>query len=208
MPAEQYAIQTGVHPAVSTQANIERYRQQLDNLGFSFDWSRQINTSEPNYYKWTQWIFSLLFDHYYDQKSNKAKPISELVAYFATYGSEKSNAYSQDDPTFTAEQWQQMTAKEKDNVLMSYRLAYRKTSFVNWCEELGTVLANDEVKDGVSERGGFPVVKKPMLQWALRITAYAERLLNGLDNIDFTDALKTQQRNWICLLYTSPSPRD
>ena len=164
LPAEQYAIQTGVHPAVSTQANIERYRQQLDNLGFSFDWSRQINTSEPNYYKWTQWIFSLLFDHYYDQKSNKAKPISELVAYFATYGSGKPNAYSQDDPTFTAEQWQQMAAKEKDNVLMSYRLAYRN-KFCKLREELGTVLANDEVKDGVSER--WISRCKNRCQWAL-----------------------------------------
>lgn len=197
LPAEQYAIQTGVHPAVSTNQNINFYRKQLDNLGFSFDWSRSVNTSDPKYYKWTQNIFLKLFGHYYNTANDKAASIDSLVAIFEQEGNANVQAASTQEEIFTSDDWNGFSAKEKDDVLMNYRLAYRKVGFVNWCEELGTVLANDEVKDGVSERGGFPVIKKPMRQWALRITAYAERLLNGLDAVDFSEALKTQQRNWI-----------
>jgi leucyl-tRNA synthetase len=197
LPAEQYAIQTGVHPAVSTSENIRFYRKQLDNLGFSFDWSRSVNTSDPSYYKWTQHIFLKIFGHYYNNETNKATPIETLVATFEQEGNANVQATSSQETTFSAEEWSGYSPKEQDDVLMNYRLAYRKVGFVNWCEELGTVLANDEVKDGVSERGGYPVVKKPMRQWALRITAYAERLLDGLEQVDFSEALKTQQRNWI-----------
>ena len=197
LPAEQYAVQMGVHPAVSTAENIKRYREQMDNIGFSFDWSREVNTSDPNYYKWTQWIFIQLFEHYYNNDLQKAMPITDLVGRFENDGNAKVNAASTQDDKFTAEEWNSMSSKEKDDVLMNYRLAYRKTSYVNWCEALGTVLANDEVKDGVSERGGYPVEKRPMLQWSLRITAYAERLLLELDHVDWTDSLKAQQRNWI-----------
>ena len=197
LPAEQHAIKKGVHPAVSTAINMKAYRQQLDNLGFCFDWSRSVNTSDPKYYKWTQSIFLKLFNHYYDMGEERARPISELVAQFEVDGNAKVQAHHSEEGEFTAEEWNRYSAKQKDEVLMNYRLAYRKVSFVNWCEELGTVLANDEVKDGVSERGGYPVTRRPMKQWALRITAYAERLLQGLENIDFSEALKTQQRNWI-----------
>ncbi len=197
LPAEQYAIKTGVHPAVSTAENMERYRAQLDNLGFCFDWDRQVNTSDPKYYKWTQSIFLKIFEHYYDTHQQKAAPISALVATFQKEGNANVQAASSQEEIFTAAQWNQFSAREQSDILMNYRLAYRKTSFVNWCEELGTVLANDEVKDGVSERGGHPVTKKPMLQWALRIIAYAERLLNGLEEVEFSEALKTQQKNWI-----------
>lgn len=197
LPAEQYAIQTGVHPAVSTAQNVKRYREQLDKLGFSYDWSREVNTSDPNYYKWTQQIFLWLFEHYYDTKANRAMPLHILTTQFEEGGSEAVNAHHGHEDEFSAEDWKNYSAKEKDEILMNYRLAYRKIGYVNWCEELGTVLANDEVKDGLSERGGFPVVQKPMLQWALRITAYAQRLLDGLETVDFSEALKTQQRNWI-----------
>lgn len=197
LPAEQYAIQTGVHPAVSTATNIDRYRKQLDNLGFSFDWDRQVNTSEPEYYKWTQWIFLQLFSHYYDLEADQAVPIEILVNYFETHGNINVKAHSNQDFTFTSAEWNAFSPKKKDEILMNYRLAYRKTSYVWWCEALGTVLANDEVKDGVSERGGHPVVKKAMLQWSLRITAYAERLLNDLDTLEWSDAMKAMQRNWI-----------
>lgn len=197
LPAEQYAIQTGVHPAVSTAKNMKFFRQQLDNLGFSFDWSRQVNTSDPKYYKWTQSIFLDLFKHYYNNKTNKAAPIATLISTFEQEGNATIDAATAQEETFTAAQWNGYNNKEQDDILMNYRLAYRKMGFVNWCEELGTVLANDEVKDGVSERGGYPVVKKPMRQWALRITAYAERLLTGLEDVDFSEALKMQQRNWI-----------
>lgn len=197
LPAEQYAIQTGVHPAVSTSENIGSYRKQLDNLGFSFDWSRSVNTSDPKYYKWTQHIFLKIFGHYYNNETNKASSIESLVAIFEQEGNATVQAASSQETTFTADEWNGYSPKEQDDILMNYRLAYRKVGFVNWCEELGTVLANDEVKDGVSERGGYPVVKKPMRQWALRITAYAERLLDGLEQVDFSEALKTQQRNWI-----------
>lgn len=197
LPAEQYAIQTGVHPAVSTDKNIKRYRNQLDNLGFSFDWSREVKTSDPSYYKWTQWIFLQLFDHFYDNSVQKAKPVSVLTEHFNQYGNQGLNVATSIDYIFTASEWYAFTDSRKDEILMNYRLAYRKIGYVNWCEALGTVLANDEVKDGVSERGGHPVEKKAMMQWALRITAYAERLLNDLDTLEWTDALKAMQRNWI-----------
>ena len=197
LPAEQYAIQTGVHPAVSTFENIERYRQQLQNIGLSFDWSREVITCDPHYYRWTQWIFLQLYSHYYDLSIQKAKPIGFLIEHFQQHGNHGLQAACGDSKWFTAEEWNSFSTKQKDDVLMNYRLAYRKTAYVNWCEALGTVLANDEIKDGVSERGGHPVEKKPMLQWALRITAYADRLLNDLDQLEWSEALKTMQRNWI-----------
>jgi leucyl-tRNA synthetase len=197
LPAEQYAIQTGVHPAVSTEKNIIRYRAQLENLGFSFDWSREVRTSDPGYYKWTQWVFLQLFNNYYCQEENLAQPISELTAIFETKGNAQVHAANSQEGTFTAEEWNAMTPKQRDDVLMNYRLAYRKMTYVWWCEELGTVLANDEVKDGFSERGGHPVERKPMLQWSLRITAYAERLLNDLADIEFSDSMTKMQTNWI-----------
>ena len=197
LPAEQYAIQTGIHPAVSTRDNINRYREQLINIGLNFDWSREVNTSEPSYYKWTQWIFLKLYSHYYNILEKKAKPITKLENLFEESGNKNSNAWNNQDIIFSASEWNAMSPKEKDEVLMNYRLAYRKTGYVNWCEALGTVLANDEIKDGVSERGGHPVEKRPMLQWALRITAYAERLLNDLENLEWSDALKNMQKNWV-----------
>jgi leucyl-tRNA synthetase len=197
LPAEQYAIQTGVHPAHSTAKNIERYREQLDNLGFSFDWSREVRTCDPSYYKWTQWIFLKLFNSYYDTKDQKAKPIKELITHFEQKGSNGIAAFGTPPPAFTASEWAAWPPSEKDQILMNYRLAYRKTTYVNWCEALGTVLANDEVKDGVSERGGYPVERKPMLQWSLRITAYAERLLNDLESLEWSEAMKKMQANWI-----------
>ncbi|MFZ1750976.1 MAG: class I tRNA ligase family protein [Saprospiraceae bacterium] len=197
LPAEQYAIQSGVHPAVSTDENIKRYREQLDNIGLSFDWSREVKTSDPKYYKWTQWIFLQLYHHYYDLGADKAMPIETLVTSFAQDGNSKVVAVNSQDAIFSAQDWNEMTSKQKDDVLMNYRLAYRKVGYVNWCEALGTVLANDEVKDGFSERGGHPVEKKAMMQWSLRITAYAERLLRDLDTLEWSDALKSMQRNWI-----------
>ncbi|MEN0004025.1 MAG: leucine--tRNA ligase [Bacteroidota bacterium] len=197
LPAEQYAIQTGVHPAASTAKNINRYREQLDNLGFSFDWSREVQTSDPSYYKWTQWIFLQLFEHYYDQEAEKAMTIEALVARFEQEGNGTVKAATTQDTVFSADEWKAMSAKMQDTILMNYRLAYRKETFVNWCEALGTVLANDEVKDGVSERGGFPVERRPMLQWSLRITAYAERLLNDLQSLEWSEAMKKMQSNWI-----------
>lgn len=197
LPAEEYALQTGIHPAVSTQQNMERYREQLSNLGFSFDWSREVYTCDPKYYKWTQWIFTQLFSHYYDMADDAAKSIANLVATFEKEGNANVKAATTQTDTFTADEWKAMSNIEKSDILTNYRLAYRKIGYVNWCEELGTVLANDQVKDGVSERGGYPVVQKAMTQWYLRITAYAERLLNDLDTIDWSDALKTIQGNWI-----------
>ncbi len=197
LPAEQYAIETGIHPEMTTRINTQRYRQQLDNLGFSYDWSRQVSTNAPDYYRWTQEIFLQLFGHYYDKAADKARPISELVALFEREGNAHTQAHTSQETTFSAEEWAAMSTAERENVLMNYRLAYRKVGFVNWCEALGTVLANDEVKEGLSERGGHPVVKKHILQWALRITAYADRLLAGLDTVQYPDAIKTQQRNWI-----------
>ena len=197
LPAEQYAISTGVHPAVSTNENIARYRSQLDNLGFNYDWSREVKTCDPSYYKWTQWIFLQLFDHYYDLTMDKALPISSLISQFESEGNSKVKAATTQGENFSASAWQAMDDVAQAEVLMNYRLAYRKVGFVNWCEALGTVLANDEVKDGVSERGGFPVERRPMMQWSLRITAYAERLLSNLDKLDWPDALKSMQQNWI-----------
>ncbi len=196
LPAEQYAIQSGVHPAISTDNNIVTYRSQLDNIGFSFDWSREVKTSDPSYYKWTQWIFTQLYDHYYDINHDCARPLNELIQKFELHGSTVNAANSLDKP-FTAEEWKNMSAYEKDQILMNYRLAYRKTGYVNWCEALGTVLANDEIKDGLSERGGYPVERKAMMQWFLRITAYAHRLLSDMQDLDWSDALKTMQSNWI-----------
>jgi leucyl-tRNA synthetase len=197
LPAEQYAIQTGVHPAKSTAKNIERYRQQLDNIGFSFDWSREVRTCDPSYYKWTQWIFLQLYQHYYDTAAGQARPIAELIAEFESHGNGRVKAASDQESHFSAEEWKALSAKEQDDILMNYRLAYRQRTFVNWCEALGTVLANDEVKDGVSERGGYPVERRPMMQWSLRITAYAERLLSDLEELEWSDAMKAMQRNWI-----------
>ena len=197
LPAEQYAIQTGQHPAITTERNIKRYRQQLDRLGFSFDWEREIRTSDPKYYKWTQWMFKNLFKSWYDKKENKAQPIEKLIRHFEEKGTRDSNAVYSKKLNFTKENWQNYTAIEKEKVLMNYRLAFLSESMVNWCPELGTVLANDEVKEGVSERGGYPVEQKKMMQWSLRISAYSQRLLDGLDKVDFTTSLKEQQKNWI-----------
>ncbi len=197
LPAEQYAIQTGIHPAESTATNMQRYRQQFDLIGFSFDWDRKVETSEPAYYKWTQWAFARMFDSYYDVAAGRARPIADLEAAFAKTGSAGITAASDATRTFSASDWNGFSRKRQSEVLMDYRIAYRKQTFVNWCEALGTVLANDEIKDGVSERGGHPVEKRPMLQWCLRTSAYAQRLLDDLDELEWTDSLKTQQRNWI-----------
>ena len=198
LPAEQYAIQTGQHPAVTTEANIKRYREQLDKIGFSFDWDREVRTCDPKYYHWTQWAFQQMFSHFYCKKCEKALPISELVKHFEEKGTEGTESLAQSEELhFTAEEWKQMSDVEKQQVLMNYRIAYLGETMVNWCPKLGTVLANDEVVDGVSERGGYPVVQKKMKQWCLRVSAYAQRLLDGLDKIDWTDSLKETQRNWI-----------
>lgn len=198
LPAEQYAIQTGQHPAITTEANIKRYREQLDQIGFSFDWSREVRTSNPEYYKWTQWVFIQLFNSWYNNESNKAESIEALVTSFEKVGNQAINAACDDDtPMFTAEDWQGYTEKEKQQILLKYRLAYLADAEVNWCPALGTVLANDEIVNGVSERGGHPVIRKKMTQWMMRITAYAQRLLEGLDTIDWPQPLKDSQTNWI-----------
>lgn len=198
LPAEQYAIQTGQHPEVTTQTNIARYREQLDKIGFCYDWSREIRTCDPEYYKWTQWTFKRMFLSYYDTQACKAMPITELVARFEKEGAGADTpAASSQVLTFTAEEWKAMDAKQQSDVLMNYRIAYLGNTMVNWCPKLGTVLANDEVSEGVSLRGGYPVEQKVMYQWCLRVSAYAERLLQGLDTIDWTDSLKETQRNWI-----------
>ena len=197
LPAEQYAIDTGVHPSESTAVNVKRYKEQMLRLGLSYDWDRAVNTSDPNYYKWTQWIIGQVFEHWYDKTQDKARPISELRDYLAEHGTVDLNAAQSEQLDLTAHAWGEMNAKEQSDVLMNYRLAFRSISYVNWCEALGTVLANDEVKDGRSERGNHPVVQKPMLQWSLRITAYADRLLEGLERVEYSDGLKAQQRNWI-----------
>jgi len=198
LPAEQYAIQTGQHPAVTTEANIKTYRRQLDQMGFSFDWSREVRTSSPEYYEWTQWIFIQLFNSWYNNASNKAEPINELINVFSAHGNATVDAIC-DEATevFTADQWNAMSSERQQQILLQYRLTYLAETEVNWCPELGTVLANDEIINGVSERGGYPVIRKKMTQWSMRISAYAERLLQGLDSIDWTDALKESQRNWI-----------
>lgn len=197
LPAEQYAIQTGTHPAITTEKNIERYREQLDRLGFSYDWSREVKTCDPNYYKWTQWTFIQLFNSWYNKSSDKAEPISNLIDIFSKEGNAKVNACTSDENIFTAEQWNNFTETEQQEKLMNYRLAYRAESTVNWCTELGTVLANDEVSEGLSVRGGHPVERKKMMQWLLRISAYADRLLNGLEKLDWSESIKEIQRNWI-----------
>ncbi|EZH74828.1 leucyl-tRNA synthetase [Aquimarina atlantica] len=198
LPAEQYAIQTGQHPAITTKENIARYREQLDKIGFSFDWSREVKTSDPNFYKWTQWIFIELFNSWYDKDTDKARTIDDLEAIFTSEGNAKINAVCDEDITaFTAADWNNFSSKEKQEVLLKYRLTYLAETEVNWCPQLGTVLANDEIVNGVSERGGYPVIRKKMTQWSMRISAYAERLLQGLETIDWTDSLKESQRNWI-----------
>ena len=198
LPAEQYAIQTGQHPAVTTEANIKTYRRQLDQMGFSFDWSKEVRTSSPEYYKWTQWIFIQLFNSWYNKSTDKATPISTLIQLFSSGGNSRVQAVCDDSIlAFTADEWNAFLPKQQQEILLQYRLTYLAETEVNWCPELGTVLANDEIIGGVSERGGYPVVRKKMTQWSMRISAYAERLLQGLNTIDWTDALKESQRNWI-----------
>ena len=197
LPAEQYAIQTGQHPEITTKKNINRYREQLDKIGFCYDWDREIKTCEPEYYKWTQWAFIKMFDSWYCQRADAAKPISMLVDIFNEQGNAKVKAACTETPVFTAEEWKSYDEKKQQEILMNYRIAYLADISVNWCPELGTVLANDEVSEGLSVRGGFPVEQKVMRQWSLRVSAYAQRLLDGLDKIDWTDSLKETQRNWI-----------
>ncbi|WP_368242291.1 leucine--tRNA ligase [Butyricimonas virosa] len=197
LPAEQYAIQTGQHPAITTEKNIRRYREQMDKIGFSFDWDREIRTCDPEYYKWTQWTFIQMFNSFYCYDEQKAMPITELVKAFEAVGTQGLNVACGEEMNFTAEEWKRKSTKEQQEILLNYRLAYLADTMVNWCPQLGTVLANDEVKEGLSLRGGYPVVQKKMRQWSLRVSAYAQRLLDGLDNIDWSDSLKDIQRNWI-----------
>jgi leucyl-tRNA synthetase len=197
LPAEQYAIQTGQHPAVTTEKNIARYREQLDKIGFSYDWDREFRTCEPSYYKWTQWTFIQMFNHYYDNATNKAEKIEKLIAEFESNGNTNIDCANSCEMSFSAEQWNAFSEKEQQDILLDYRLAYLSETMVNWCEQLGTVLANDEVKEGLSVRGGYPVTQKKMKQWQLRVSAYAERLLTGLDNVDWSNSLKEIQKNWI-----------
>ena len=198
LPAEQYAIQTGQHPAITTETNIKRYREQLDKIGFSFDWDREVRTCDPKYYKWTQWAFQKMFNSFYCLKCQKAMPIEELVKMFEEKGSAAAeNVAKSEELSFTAEEWKAMNEKEQQQVLMNYRIAYIGETMVNWCAGLGTVLANDEVVDGVSERGGYPVVQKKMRQWCLRVSAYSQRLLDGLSTVDWSDSIKETQKNWI-----------
>src|SRR5690606_24170696 len=208
LPAEQYAIQTGQHPAVTTKVNIEGgvdkqgnvipgYRNQLDKIGFSFDWDREVRTSDPSYYKWTQWIFKQLFNSWYNKDTDKAEQIDTLIEQFKTNGNTNVNAESADVEHFSAEDWNRWSEEEQQKMLLNYRIAFLSDTWVNWCPALGTVLANDEIKDGVSERGGHPVEQKLMRQWSMRITAYAERLLSGLEGLDWSESIKDIQRNWI-----------
>ena len=197
LPTEQYAIQTGQHPSITTEKNIARYREQLDKIGFSFDWEREVRTCDPEYYHWTQWAFQRMFDSYYDYNDGKAKPISNLVLHFEEEGTLNLNVAQGEEKTFSARNWISMNEREQQETLMNYRIAYLGETMVNWCPGLGTVLANDEVVDGVSERGGYPVVQKKMKQWCLRVSAYAQRLLDGLENVNWTDSMKETQRNWI-----------
>src|SRR5690554_6666175 len=219
LPAEQYAIQTGQHPAITTETNIKRYREQLDKIGFSFDWSREVRTSDPEYYKWTQWIFIQLFNSYYCKDADQALPIDELIEVFEIEGNHRISAVCDDDITiFSSDEWNAFSSEEKQKILLKYRLTYLAETEVNWCPALGTVLANDEIVNGVSERGGHPVIRKKMTQWSMRISAYAERLLQGLETIDWTESLKESQRNWIGksvdtevvfkILTPSPSPKE
>ena len=198
LPTEQYAIQTGQHPAVTTEENIKRYRYQLDRMGFSFDWDREIRTSEPGYYKWTQWIFSLLFNSWYDTKSDRARSIKELSEFLEKNGTKKLYAYTNEDyAEISSKTWLSSDEKFRQEFILKFRLAYLSDSYVNWCPGLGTVLANDEVVNGLSERGGYPVEIKKMKQWKLRVSSYAQRLLNGLQEIDWPEPLKEMQKNWI-----------
>ena len=197
LPAEQYAIQTGQHPAVTTEKNIKRYREQLDKIGFSFDWSREVRTCDPNYYHWTQWAFERMFESYYDHRANQARPISELVRHFEEEGTLDLDVAQSEPLVFSARDWRSMNEKEQQQTLMNYRIAYLGETMVNWCQELGTVLANDEVVEGVSVRGGYPVVQRKMRQWCLRVSAYAQRLLDGLDMVAWSDSIKETQRNWV-----------
>nr|HPN23292.1 class I tRNA ligase family protein [Tenuifilaceae bacterium] len=197
LPAEQYAIQTGQHPAITTDNNIKRYREQLDKIGFSYDWDREFRTCDPSYYKWTQWAFIQMFKHWYNNQAQKAEPIEKLIAEFEKHGNSKVDAVCSEVKAFTAEDWKSMTEVEQQEVLLAYRLAYLADVMVNWCPALGTVLANDEVKEGFSVRGGHPVEQRKMRQWCLRISAYAERLLNDMETLEWTDSLKEIQRNWI-----------
>ncbi|MEG1648630.1 MAG: class I tRNA ligase family protein, partial [Rikenellaceae bacterium] len=197
LPAEQYAIQTGQHPAITTENNIARYREQMDKIGFSYDWDREVRTCEPEYYKWTQWAFMKMFEHYFDTKAQKALPIQKLISHLETNGTEGLTAACTEELTFTAEEWKKFDETQKEQTLQNYRIAFRAATLVNWCEQLGTVLANDEVKDGLSERGGFPVEQRQMMQWSIRVTAYADRLLFGLDNLQWSESLKEIQRNWM-----------
>jgi leucyl-tRNA synthetase len=201
LPAEQYAIQTGQHPAITTEQNIKRYREQLDKIGFSFDWDREVQTCDPEYYKWTQWAFIKMFESYYlpptPSTRGGAKPISELVEHFEKFGTAGLNVAQTEELHFSAEEWKAKSEKEKQETLMNYRIAYLADTMVNWCADLGTVLANDEVSEGLSIRGGYPVEQRKMRQWSLRVSAYAQRLLDGLDKIDWTESLKETQRNWI-----------
>ncbi|MCF8332155.1 MAG: leucine--tRNA ligase [Bacteroidales bacterium] len=197
LPAEQYAIQTGTHPAVTTEKNIKRYREQLDQIGFSFDWEREVQTCDPKYYKWTQWTFIRLFEHWFDKTQNKARPVSELIKFFNEFGSSGVSAANDEHEPFTDEEWKSWPEERQQEMLMNYRLAYLSETMVNWCPALGTVLANDEVKEGFSERGGHPVERKKMKQWSLRISAYAQRLLDNLDHLNWSESIKEIQRNWI-----------
>ncbi|MCQ2056983.1 MAG: class I tRNA ligase family protein, partial [Bacteroidaceae bacterium] len=197
LPAEQYAIQTGQHPAVTTEKNIARYREQLDKIGFSFDWDREVRTCEPGYYHWTQWAFQKMFNSYYCNRCQCAQPIEKLVEHFEKQGTSGLDVACSEELTFSPAEWNAMDEKQKSDTLMNYRIAYQGETMVNWCAGLGTVLANDEVVEGVSVRGGFPVEQKKMRQWCLRVSAYAQRLLDGLDSIDWSDSIKETQRNWI-----------
>ena len=197
LPAEQYAIQTGQHPAITTEVNIKRYRQQLDKIGFSYDWDREVRTCDPEYYKWTQWAFVEMFKHYFNNKTQKAEAISDLIEEFKANGNANVDAATSQEDIFTAEEWNSLSEKEQDGILLNYRLAYLADTMVNWCPKLGTVLANDEIKEGLSVRGGHPVEQKKMRQWSLRVSAYAKRLLEDMEKLEWTDSLKEIQRNWI-----------
>ena len=197
LPAEQYAIQTGQHPEVTTVNNINRYRQQLDKIGFCYDWDREVRTCDPAYYHWTQWAFQKMFNSYYDNSLQKAQPIEKLVEHLAAKGTQDLNAACTEELNITADQWNAMDERQQADTLMNWRIAFLGETMVNWCPKLGTVLANDEVIDGLSARGGYPVVQQKMRQWCLRVSAYAQRLLDGLDLIDWTDSIKETQRNWI-----------
>ena len=198
LPAEQYAIKTGQHPAITTEQNISHYREQLDKIGFCFDWNREVQTCDPKYYHWTQWAFQQMFESYYDNDLKRAQPISQLINYFENNGTNLLHVAQSDDTlSFTAEEWKAMDEKQQSDVLMNYRIAYKGETMVNWCAGLGTVLANDEVVNGLSVRGGFPVVQKKMSQWCLRVSAYAQRLLDGLNTVDWSDSITETQKNWI-----------